>query len=178
MVSALISSHLSNGELIGRVALAVLLGACIGLERELSDQQAGLRTHISVALGAALFGIISVAGFTAYETTRDATDYNIDPTRVASQVVVGIGFLGAGAIMKDGLRVKGLTTAASLWVMAAIGLAVGIGLYAAAIVSTVALLVALFGLRAPRRWLNRHFVRSKEDEDEHEEEVHSDGHRR
>jgi putative Mg2+ transporter-C (MgtC) family protein len=150
---------LGNGELAGRLALAVALGGAIGLEREISDQPAGLRTHISVALGATLFGIISTVGFNAFLTTREASDYQIDVTRVASQVVVGIGFLGAGAIVKEGLSIRGLTTAASLWVTAAIGLAVGIGGYAMASLTTVALLVSLVGLRGPRRLIRQRIGR-------------------
>jgi putative Mg2+ transporter-C (MgtC) family protein len=147
---------LGNWELAGRLGLAVALGGAIGLEREVSDQPAGLRTHISVALGAALFGVISTVGFNAFLTMREASDYQIDVTRVASQVVVGIGFLGAGAIVKEGLSIRGLTTAASLWVTAAIGLAVGIGGYVMASLTTLALLVSLVGLRGPRR-----FIRSR-----------------
>ena len=153
MLVALAVAHptLGNLELAGRLALAVALGGAVGLEREVSDQPAGLRTHISVALGAALFGVISTVGFNTFVTTREASDYQIDVTRVASQVVVGIGFLGAGAIVKEGLTIRGLTTAASLWVTAAIGLAVGIGGYVMASLTTLALIVSLVGLRAPRR---------------------------
>ena len=139
MLVALAVAHptLGNLELAGRLALAVALGGAVGLEREVSDQPAGLRTHISVALGAALFGVISTVGFNTFVTTREASDYQIDVTRVASQVVVGIGFLGAGAIVKEGLTIRGLTTAASLWVTAAIGLAVGIGGYVMASLTTL-----------------------------------------
>jgi putative Mg2+ transporter-C (MgtC) family protein len=151
---------LGNWELAGRLALAVALGGAVGFEREVSDQPAGLRTHISVALGAALFGIISTVGFNAFLTTREASNYQIDVTRVASQVVVGIGFLGAGAIVKDGLSIRGLTTAASLWVTAAIGLAVGIGGYAMATFTAIALLVSLTGLRGPRRILRARIGRA------------------
>ena len=96
-----------------RLLAATGLGGAIGLERELSDQPAGLRTHITVALGAALFGVMSVHGFDAYVQLRADSNYQIDVTRVASQVVVGVGFLGAGAILKEGLSIRGLTTAAS-----------------------------------------------------------------
>jgi putative Mg2+ transporter-C (MgtC) family protein len=150
---------LGNWELAGRLALAVALGGAIGLEREISDQPAGLRTHITVALGATLFGIISTVGFNAFLGPRESNNYQIDVTRVASQVVVGIGFLGAGAIVKDGLSIRGLTTAASLWVTAAIGLAVGIGGYVMASLTTLALLVALVGLRGPRRLIRQRIGR-------------------
>src|SRR5919202_4028712 len=88
-----------------RLLAAVGLGGVIGFERELSDQPAGLRTHIAVALGAALFGVLSVHGFDAYIQDRAASNYQVDVTRVASQVVVAIGFLGGGAILKQGANV-------------------------------------------------------------------------
>ena len=152
----------SIGEVGGRLLLAAVLGGLIGLEREATGQPAGLRTHLTVGLGAALFGVISVHGFDAYVTTRAASDYQIDVTRVASQVVVGIGFLGAGAILKEGVQIHGLTTAASLWVTSAVGLALGIGNFFAAGVTTVVLLTALVGLRAPRRWIRRRIARAKD----------------
>ncbi len=97
-----------------QVALATVLGAAIGMERELGAQSAGLRTHMLVSVGAALFSLVGM----------DVT--HTDPTRIAAQVVTGIGFLGAGAILREGTGVRGLTTAASLWVTAAIGLAIGL----------------------------------------------------
>src|SRR5207247_5637065 len=148
---ALVKPAISMGEVAGRLLLAAVLGGLIGFEREATGQPAGLRTHLTVGLGAALFGVISVHGFDAYVTTREASDYQIDVTRVASQVVVGIGFLGAGAILKEGVQIHGLTTAASLWVTAAVGLAVGIGGYVMASLTTLALIVSLVGLRAPGR---------------------------
>jgi putative Mg2+ transporter-C (MgtC) family protein len=132
------------------------------LEREATGQPAGLRTHLTVGLGAALFGVISVHGFDAYVTPREASDYQIDVTRVASQVVVGVGFLGAGAILKEGVQIHGLTTAASLWVTSAVGLALGIGSFFAAGVTTVVLLAALVGLRAPRRWIRRRIGQARD----------------
>lgn len=145
-----------------RLLAAVGLGGAVGFERELSDQPAGLRTHITVALGAALFGVMSVHGFDAYVQLRADSNYQIDVTRVASQVVVGVGFLGAGAILKEGLSIRGLTTAASLWATAAIGLAVGLGSYLAATIATVLLVVSFVGLRAPRRWTHEHLRRDRE----------------
>jgi len=141
---------LSNLEITLRVLVALGLGGIIGLEREVSHQPAGLRTHIGVCLGAALFGIISIHGFNAYAFDRNSNNYQIDVTRVASQVVVGIGFLGGGTIIKQGANIRGLTTAASLWVTAAVGLAAGLGSLFAATVTTGALLLSLVGLRAPR----------------------------
>jgi putative Mg2+ transporter-C (MgtC) family protein len=138
-----------------RIVVAVLLGAAIGLERELTGQMAGLRTHITVALGSALFGLVSAYSFSEFIQERAATNYQVDVTRIASNVVTGIGFLAGGVIIKHGASVKGLTTAASVWVTAAVGLGVGRGSYFMAVVATVALIKTLALLRAPRRWLRR-----------------------
>src|SRR6266545_2820461 len=135
--------QLDNSVMVLRVLLAVGLGAALGLEREIDNQPAGFRTHIVICLGAALFGLISVHAFAPFEATRNSTDVQIDVTRVASQVVVGVGFLGGGAILKYGASVRGLTTAASMWVAAAVGLAVGVGYYWAAVAVTAATLIAL-----------------------------------
>jgi putative Mg2+ transporter-C (MgtC) family protein len=151
----------TDAELAGRIVLAALLGGLIGLERELTDKSAGLRTHISVALGAALFGLVSAYSFR--DLAGGGPNLRADITRVASNVVVGIGFLGGGAIIKHGASIRGLTTAASLWVTAAIGLAVGLGSYFIASVTTAALLLSLWGLRAPRRWLRRHLLESTQE---------------
>lgn len=151
----------SDLDLVARIAVATLLGALIGLERELTDQSAGLRTHISVALGAALFAIVSAYGFEEFVQPRADSNYQVDVTRVASNIVTGVGFLGGGAIIKQGATVRGLTTAASMWVTAAVGMAVGLGSYLMAWVSTAALLVALVGLRGPRRWLRSRGVLGK-----------------
>jgi putative Mg2+ transporter-C (MgtC) family protein len=150
------------GDIVLRLLAGVLLAGAIGVEREVSGQPAGLRTHITVGLGAALFGLISVHGFDAYVVRRNDTTYQIDVTRVASQVVVGIGFLGAGAIIKEGASIRGLTTAASLWATAAIGLAAGIGNFFAATATAVALLLSLVLLRSPRRWVRRRLARHAE----------------
>jgi len=162
LVVAVMKPAVSLGEVAGRLLLAAALGGLIGFERETTGQPAGLRTHLTVGLGAALFGVISVHGFDAYVTTRNASDYQIDVTRVASQVVVGVGFLGAGAILKEGVQIHGLTTAASLWVTSAVGLALGIGNFFAAAVTTVVLLLALVGLRAPRKWIRQRIGQAKE----------------
>jgi len=146
----------SDAELAARLVLAIVLGGLVGLERELTGKVAGVRTHISVALGACLFGIISAYGFHAFgRLPRSDTSYQVDVTRVASQVVVGIGFLGGGTILKLGASVRGLTTAGSLWVTAAIGLALAFGQFFVSVVTTAALLGTLWGLRAPVRWLRR-----------------------
>lgn len=157
----LVQPAVSDLEVAGRLAAAVGLGGLIGAERELAHQDAGLRTHIAVALGAALFGVISVHGFDAYIQPRADSNYQVDLTRVASQVVVGIGFLGGGAILKHGASVRGLTTAASLWVTAAVGLSAGVGSLVAATIATAALLLSLLGLRAPRDLILRKFSRAR-----------------
>ena len=148
------------GDIVVRFVIAVALVGAVGVEREIAGQPAGLRTHITVGLGAALFGLISVHGFDAYVAGRNTNNYQIDVSRVASQVVVGIGFLGAGAILKEGASIRGLTTAASLWASAAIGLACGLGSFFAAVATTVALLLSLIFLRAPRGWVRRRLARS------------------
>ncbi|HEX6313029.1 MAG TPA: MgtC/SapB family protein [Acidimicrobiia bacterium] len=153
---------LDGWEMVLRVLLAVALGAAVGIDREIDAQPAGFRTHVLVCLGAALFGLISVHAFDPFITGRNRTNVNVDITRVASNVVVGIGFLGGGAILKYGATVRGLTTAASMWVTAAIGLAVGVGYYWAAVVVTGATLGALVGFRYVRSWIRRHFARESE----------------
>ena len=124
---------LGDLELAGRIVLALALGAIIGWEREHDEEPAGLRTHMLVILGATLFTIMS---FSISGTA--------DPSRVAAGIVTGIGFLGAGAIFRAENKIKGLTTAADLWVLAAIGMAVGIGYYVAAIVSAVLVFAILY----------------------------------
>jgi putative Mg2+ transporter-C (MgtC) family protein len=137
---------LDSPELVLRLALAAALGAAIGLERELREREAGLRTHLLVSLGSALFTVVSAYGFHAF-LSSGANVVRADPTRIAAQIVTGIGFLGAGAIIRQGLSVRGLTTAATLWVVAAIGLACGAGYYSAAVVTTVLVILSLWPLR-------------------------------
>lgn len=133
---------ISEGEIVLRLLLAALLGACVGLERELRNQPAGLRTHIILALGATLAMCISIN--LAMEFRPYAP--NGDPARLAAQVISGIGFLGAGAILRYGTSVRGLTTATSLWTIAIVGLGVGAGHYFSAIATSILLLVALIVL--------------------------------
>ena len=133
-------------EVLLRLALAALFGAAIGVERELREREAGLRTHLLVSLGSALFTITSAYGFHAF-LVSGANVVRADPTRIAAQIVTGIGFLGAGAIIRQGLSVRGLTTAATLWVVAAIGLAAGAGYYSGAVIATVLVLLSLWPLR-------------------------------
>lgn len=121
-----------------RLGLAALLGVVLGAEREARDKAAGVRTQAMVCMGAAAFGLLSVYGFHA-----DGVVSRLDPSRVAAQVAVGVGFLGAGAIIVEQERIIGLTTAATIWLMAAVGLLVGCGLFIAAIGAT---LIALFVL--------------------------------
>ncbi len=140
---------LSGQEIVLRVAVAAALGGVVGFEREFSDQPAGFRTHILVALGAMLFTMVGAYGISAFAASDVAI--NFDPTRIAAQVVSGIGFLGAGAILREGLNVKGLTTAAALWVTAAIGVAVGLGYWLPAVATTVGAVAALYGLKRIER---------------------------
>lgn len=123
-----------------QILLAAFLGLVMGFERHHSGKAAGLRTYALVAMGAALFTILSITGFSEFKGIPD-------PTRVASQVVVGIGFLGAGLIFVRGGSVVGLTTAAGLWVAAAIGMAVGLQMYLAAIFTSVLSLIILWPLK-------------------------------
>jgi putative Mg2+ transporter-C (MgtC) family protein len=129
-----------------RLALAAVLGGLIGVERELREREAGLRTHLLVALGSALFTIVGAYGFHDF-LNSGASVVRADPTRIAAQIVTGIGFLGAGAIIRQGLSVRGLTTAATLWVVAAVGLAAGAGYYSVAVITTALVLIALYPLR-------------------------------
>ena len=121
-----------------RLILSAVFGAAIGFEREINGHPAGMRTHLLVSLGAALFTVLSAYGFEPGTQTAP-----VDPTRIAAQIVSGIGFLGAGAILKDGLSIRGLTTAASLWATAAVGLAAGAGQQ---ILATVGTLIIIFSL--------------------------------
>ena len=124
-------------ELLARLALAVVLGGAIGAERELNDQPAGLRTHMLLTIGACLFTLISAYGFGG----------RTDPSRIAAQIVTGIGFLGGGAIVRHGLTVKGVTTAASIWATASVGLAIWAGSYVLGVGGAVLVVGTLFGLR-------------------------------
>jgi putative Mg2+ transporter-C (MgtC) family protein len=138
--------ELSWLEIALRIGLAAGLGGAIGLERELREREAGLRTHLLVSVGAALFTLVSAYAWTDWAfSTQEGLVF--DPTRIAAQVVTGIGFLGAGAIIRQGLSIRGLTTAATLWVVAAIGMAVGVGYYEAAVLTTAIVLLSLWPLR-------------------------------
>jgi putative Mg2+ transporter-C (MgtC) family protein len=148
----------SEIDLILRLLLAAALAGMIGVERELTEQPAGFRTHILVGLGAGLFSIISAYGFESVVGLGRGRTVVADPTRVASQIVVGIGFLGGGAILKYGATVRGLTTAGSLWITAAVGTAIGLGLLVIGTAATGIALVALVGLRPLRGVVRRYAV--------------------
>jgi putative Mg2+ transporter-C (MgtC) family protein len=131
-------------DLFLRLLLAAVLGAAIGIEREAREQPAGMRTHMLVSVGSAAFTVLSIYGFQAP---------GADPARVAAQIVSGIGFLGAGAILKYGANVRGLTTAASLWAVAAVGMAAGAGSWGVALGTTAIVVFSLGPLRFVERRL-------------------------
>jgi putative Mg2+ transporter-C (MgtC) family protein len=133
-------------ELTLRLAAAALCGGALGIERELRDHEAGFRTHLLVALGSSIFTVVSAYGFDSF-LESGASVVRADPTRIAAQIVTGIGFLGAGAIIRDGMNVRGLTTAANLWAVAGIGICCGAGYYDAAAIGTAIALIALWPLR-------------------------------
>lgn len=136
-------------EMMLRLGLAFLLGGLIGFEREQSNRAAGLRTNILVCVGSALIMLLSRYGFAEY-----VGHTQLDPARLAAQVVSGIGFLGAGVILFNGFSVTGLTTAATLWVVAGIGLAVGAGFYIPAAAATALVLFSLLILnKVEEKWL-------------------------
>lgn len=136
-------------ELILRLLLAAFLGSVIGFERERLSWAAGLRTHMLVCVGSALLMMVSAFGFS---DVLGKPHVELDPSRIAAQVVSGIGFLGAGSIMARGEVIRGLTTAASLWTVAAVGLAVGGGLYVGAVAATAIILIILAGLKPLEKW--------------------------
>ena len=130
--------------MIIKLTVATVLGAVVGFEREYVGKAAGMRTFSLVSLGSCLFTILSAWGFQQFVGTPG---FSFDPSRIAAQVITGIGFLGAGLIIFRGFRVEGLTTAAGLWVSAAIGMAVGLGFYVLSLVTAVLVLVIFFFLK-------------------------------
>ena len=152
-------------DLLGKLGLAVLLGGLVGFEREMLEKPAGLRTNILICLGAALFTHMS-----SYVRVWGSPSTPVDASRIASQIVSGIGFLGAGAIIQSRAHVRGLTTAATIWVVGAIGMAVGAGAFLAAVVGTALILMILVGLgvlerRIPLGWADVEIVVHLEDQD-------------
>lgn len=133
---------LNSKQVTTRILLSIILGGIIGIDREKVGKPAGLRTHILVCLGSTITMLVSVFMFCQFQGKT-----NLDPGRIPAQVISGIGFLGAGTIMLEGPTVKGLTTAATLWVVAAIGLTIGIGFYYVAILATFFILLTLTTLR-------------------------------
>ena len=154
-----------TGEYILSIFIAAMLGGAIGLEREYRSKEAGFRTHFLVGLGSGLFMILSVHGFDEY---LGMPGIQRDPGRLAAQVVSGIGFIGAGCIIFQKNAVKGLTTAAGLWVTSAIGMTAGRGMYAVAAASTLMVVVCLEGMNFIHHKLFKHRPREY-DADEHEE---------
>jgi len=136
-----------------RLLVALVLGLAIGLEREATHHPSGMRTMAMVSGGSALFTMLGTAGF---------AHAGVDPTRIAAQVVTGVGFLGAGAIIRQGNDVKGLTSAAAIWMVAAIGMAAGFGHFWIAVVASVLVLFALAAVRPLERLLFKHRRRSEE----------------
>jgi len=137
-----------------RLVLSVLLGGLVGLERELHRRTAGLRTHILVSMGSCLIMLTSLYIFDIYKDKAAS----LDPARIAAGVITGIGFLCAGTIIRSGEAVRGLTTAASLWIVSGIGLAVGCGFYLAAFISSIFALAVLFFFR----YLEKYIIKDKE----------------
>jgi len=157
-------------ETLLRLAVAAVLGGVIGLERELDEKAAGLRTHMLVSAGAALFTLVSAYGFSdILAVSGSQVLVRLDPSRIAAQIVTGIGFLGAGVIFRQGFTIRGLTTAASLWLVAAIGMASGAGYWAGAVLATVVGVVSLRplewvkGLALPQRVATQLLVELKDD---------------
>jgi putative Mg2+ transporter-C (MgtC) family protein len=146
VAAAVVVPSLSWPHVLLRLTVAALLGGAVGAERELRERQAGLRTHLVVCVGSALFTLVSAYGFRDFIEAGNVYA-RIDPTRIAAQIVTGIGFLGAGAIIRQGLSVRGLTTAATLWLVAGIGMACGAGYYDGALIATVGALLTLGPLR-------------------------------
>jgi putative Mg2+ transporter-C (MgtC) family protein len=143
-----------------RLTLAVILGIIIGLERLFAHKEAGMKTHALVSLGAALFVIISEMLAIKYGTLG-----SFDPSRMASQIIVGIGFLGAGSIILEGSRLKGLTTASGFWVTAGIGMAAGFGLFSLAIAATAFVLLIFVALYVLENSIRKSFKNTLEGKD-------------
>jgi putative Mg2+ transporter-C (MgtC) family protein len=145
------AGSISDVEIVVRLVIVSVLCGVIGLERQTRGQVAGMRTHLIVGLGAGLFTLVSAYGFTGASASHS------DPTRVAAQIVSGIGFLGGGAILRYGVTVRGVTTAAALWISAAVGMAAAAGFYVGAVATTALALVALVALGRLKPVVRRRF---------------------
>ncbi|MNO37475.1 putative Mg(2+) transport ATPase [compost metagenome] len=148
--------HITYWDITIRILMALLLGGVIGLEREINNHAAGFRTHILVCVGSATMMLLSIYGFGDFSSEPNV---RVDPARLAAQVITGIGFLGAGAIIRTGSYVSGLTTAASIWVVAGIGLCVGAGFYFGAVLVTFLVLVSLFVFQKWEKYMLRKYRR-------------------
>lgn len=166
--------EITTAETMLRLGASLLCGAAIGYERERASRPAGLRTQLLVSLASATFMIISTQ-FVYYQPFGPDDLIRIDASRIAASVVSGVGFLGAGAILRTGIGIQGLTTAASLWMTASLGMAAGSGMYLLTAVSTVAALMCLVFLRqleGKRRWLmQRRVVVTLDDNADHTQAV-------
>src|SRR3954462_13773964 len=156
---------MDHGQLavVTRIAVALLIGGIIGFERTFHGRPAGFRTHSLVSVASALLMLVTVYQ-SDWMTATPLEAIRTDPTRMAQGIMTGIGFLGAGVIFKEGLTVRGLTTAASIWITAAIGILVGIGLWFAAIIGTAATLIVLalfrfIEVRLPSEFYAHHMIR-------------------
>jgi putative Mg2+ transporter-C (MgtC) family protein len=154
--------EMTESDAILRIFLSLFLGSLIGLEREFSHQSAGLRTHILVCLGSTVFTIISISSVALALVPPDVHQsihytINRDPGRIAAQIVSGIGFIGGGAVLRHGASVRGLTTAASLWMIASIGMLAGFGFYRLSLVSTLVAFLVLFTIgHLERSYFHKH----------------------
>jgi putative Mg2+ transporter-C (MgtC) family protein len=148
--------YINELQILIRLLLALLLGGLIGFERESSNHAAGLRTNILVCLGSCLLMLLSMYGFAAFV---DEPNVRVDPARLAAAVITGIGFLGAGTILFTGKSITGLTTAASLWVVSAIGLGVGAGFYFASAITTFMVLLTLWAFNK----LEKRYISTKKE---------------
>jgi putative Mg2+ transporter-C (MgtC) family protein len=133
-------------DIVLKIGVSLLLGTILGLEREISNKNAGLRTHILVCLGSTVFTVLSIQGFNSNVLQEGLRTVN-DPARIAAQILTGIGFIGGGAVLHHGATITGLTTAATLWLSAAIGMAVGTGSYSLAVLTTIASFIVLVIIR-------------------------------
>jgi putative Mg2+ transporter-C (MgtC) family protein len=161
-------------DVAGRLGLAAVLGGAIGLEREVHGRAAGLRTHILVALGSAVLVVVAHLIERSLPVLAADTTTRLDPTRVAAGIVTGIGFLGAGAILRAGDTIHGLTTASCIWLVAALGIASGGGFYALGIVATLLALLGLVGLHYVEKWIpfdRYHILRVEAQRDAAQDEV-------